>query len=421
MQARVCFFRFAVAAVVGIAAVSVSAEEEIRSALPEGELLTLFDGQSLDGWKKVGGLATYSVEDSEIVGKVGPGPNTFLRTEREYGDFVLELEYKLDVPGNSGIQFRSHQRPGENGRVFGYQNEIDPSDRAWSSGIYDEARRGWLFPLKDKPKAQAAFRKEDWNHVTIQALGPSIKTWLNGVPAADLIDTADLSGFVALQVHSGKAGQIRWRNIRLMDFGQSQWKSLLNPELEGWTAQGGGQWQFVDGVLKGTAPASNRQHGLLMTKKTYSDFAVRVVYQAEQGNSGLYFRSEPVDSAVGVHGFQAEIDPNHDAGGLYETGGRAWVVKPKPQDVKKWHRPGEWNEMTVVAVGERVVVHVNGYKTAELRDPQGRKQGVIALQLHGGQDMDVAFKSVEVLDLTAPLYQQAFQQSQPVIDVPEAK
>ena len=176
----------------------------------------LFDGKTLDGWKKVGGGATYRVEDGMIVGEVGPGANTFLRTDRTYGDFVLKLDFKLDVPGNSGIQFRSHQQNGD-GRVFGYQYEIDPLPRAWSAGIYDEGRRGWLYPLEGHDEARKALDLTGWNAVVIEARGPRIRTTLNGVLCADLLDTADLEGFIALQVHAGKAGTIRWKNIRLRE------------------------------------------------------------------------------------------------------------------------------------------------------------------------------------------------------------
>jgi hypothetical protein len=168
------------------------------------DTVPLFDGKTLNGWKKVGGGATFRVENGAIVGEVGPGPNTFLRTEKTFGDFRLELDVKLDVPGNSGIQIRSHQKPGENGRVYGYQCEIDPSPRAWTGGLYDEARRAWLYPLNGHPEAQKAFKRAEWNHFLIEARGPSIKTWVNGVPCTDLLDTADLEGFIALQVHQAK-------------------------------------------------------------------------------------------------------------------------------------------------------------------------------------------------------------------------
>ena len=107
-----------------------------------------------------------------------------------------------------------HQRQ-KDGCVFGYQCEIDPSERAWSGGIYDESRRGWLNDLKDNEAGRKAFKPNGWNQFVIKAQGSCIKTWINGVPCADLTDEADAEGFIALQVHAGKEGQIRWRNIRI--------------------------------------------------------------------------------------------------------------------------------------------------------------------------------------------------------------
>lgn len=182
--------------------------------------IELFDGASLAGWRAVGGGATYTVEDGCILGVVGPGGNAFLRTDRAFDDFELELDLRLDETGNSGIQFRSHQRDGD-GRVFGYQCEVDPSERAWSGGVYDEARRGWLAPLggDEHAAARAAFKATDWNHYRIVARGDHLRTWVNGVACADLHDDVDASGFIALQVHSGETGRIRWKNVRLRELG----------------------------------------------------------------------------------------------------------------------------------------------------------------------------------------------------------
>jgi len=203
----------AVSLLLTLAVALTAAGARLASAQEKG-FVPLFDGRTLEGWKKAGGGATYRVDDGSIVGEVGPGPNTFLCTEKTYRDFILKLEVKLDVPGNSGIQFRSHQREGD-GRVYGYQCEIDPSARAWSGGIYDEGRRGWLYPLENDEKARKAFKLDGWNEYVIEAVGPSLKTWVNGVPCATLADDADAEGFIALQVHSGKQGRIRWRNIRI--------------------------------------------------------------------------------------------------------------------------------------------------------------------------------------------------------------
>ncbi len=119
----------------------------------------LFDGKSLKGWKQLGGAADYQVKDGAIVGTTKPGvPNSFLVTEKNYGDFILEFDVRQDVgPTNSGVQFRSLSTPDfENGRVHGYQTDIDPSPRAWSGQIYEEAKRGWFSTGETEPGVQVA-------------------------------------------------------------------------------------------------------------------------------------------------------------------------------------------------------------------------------------------------------------------------
>ncbi|WP_435006854.1 3-keto-disaccharide hydrolase [Tundrisphaera lichenicola] len=364
----------------------------------------MFDGKTLDGWEVVGGGAKYRVENGEIVGEVDPTSrmNTFLRTKKSYGDFVLKVDLKLDLLANSGIQFRSHQRVEKSGiRVFGYQAEVDPSARAWSGGIYDEARRGWIFDLKDRPEAQAAFKVDDWNSYTIEAIGPHLKVSVNGVPCADLLDAMDLEGFIALQVHvSNQPGTIRWRNVQIEDLGQSRWKSLWDGKtLDGWRTTGGGRWTVENGAIQGTQSSSESRHGHLVSDGEFGDFAFRLKFQSKKGNSGLYFRVEE-GGTYGVRGFQAEIDPTADVGGIYETDGRGWVVQPAPADVKKWLKTEGWNELVVIALGDRVLVQVNGNKSAEIVDPMGRRRGKFALQLHGGQDVDVLFKDLEILPIS---------------------
>jgi hypothetical protein len=190
---------------------------------------SMFDGKALAGWKlaegKASGKMEFAAAGGAIVGTCVPGqPNGFLRTEKIYGDFIFTCEVKFDVPGNSGIQFRSEQRE-KDGRVYGYQCEIDPGDRRYSAGIYDEARRGWLFPLWGKAyeKARGAFQHGKWNRFTIKARGRRLQTWVNGIPCSDYTDTDPdhftPRGFIALQVHGGKQGQIRWRSLRIKELG----------------------------------------------------------------------------------------------------------------------------------------------------------------------------------------------------------
>jgi hypothetical protein len=182
-----------------------------------------------------GGKAKYRVEDGQIVGASVPNTtNSFLCTKKDYADFILELEFKVDYPLNSGVQIRSQcfdksktvQLNGKTikiaaGRVHGYQVEIDPLERAWTGGIYDEGRRGWLQDLKDNEPARKAFKQGAWNQFRIECRGDSIKTWLNGVPTADLKDSVTPSGFIGLQVHAVKGQteplEVRFRNLRIKE------------------------------------------------------------------------------------------------------------------------------------------------------------------------------------------------------------
>jgi hypothetical protein len=181
----------------------------------------LFDGATLDGWVRRGGEARFEIRDGELVGLTVVGqPNSFLCTASDYSDFELELEFRVDDPRvNSGVQVRSQSLPEyQNGRVHGYQIEIDPSDRGWTGGIYDEGRRGWLQDLKNNPQARAAFVLGQWNRLRVRCHGDRIQSWVNGIATADLVDSVTSTGFIGLQVHATRLSdpmEVRWRNIRL--------------------------------------------------------------------------------------------------------------------------------------------------------------------------------------------------------------
>jgi hypothetical protein len=169
----------------------------------------LFDGKTLNGWKLVTGKAEYKVENGMIVGTtVMNSPNSFLVSDKKVsGDFILELEAMItDTGSNSGIQFKSNFDAGANngqGRVFGYQFEIDPSARKWSGGIYDEGRREWLYPGSLNSKAQALLATNVFHKIKIECIGNITKTWLDGRAIAYLNDTLKANeGLIALQVHS---------------------------------------------------------------------------------------------------------------------------------------------------------------------------------------------------------------------------
>ena len=196
-----------------------TAAPPIAEALPHVETLL---SDSFVHWVQRGGLASFSMEGGVITGVTRPDqPNSFLCTRETYRDFELTLEFKVDAGLNSGVQVRSQWRQeGNLQRVYGYQVEIDATDRRRTGGIYDEARRGWLFSPTD-PAAIAAFRPGEWNAMRVLCEGDRIRTWINDVPVADLVDSTTPRGFIALQVH-GVGSQrlpmkVQWRNIRVIE------------------------------------------------------------------------------------------------------------------------------------------------------------------------------------------------------------
>ncbi|NND67289.1 MAG: DUF1080 domain-containing protein, partial [Halioglobus sp.] len=264
---------------------------------PEEGYTLLYSG-TLDGWRKIGGDSTFEADGSDIVGRHGPGDNTFLRTEQTFGNFSLKMQMRWDEPGNSGVLFRAQQRGGD-GRAYGYQYELDHSERAWSGGIYDEARRGWIANLENNQAAREAIRLDDWNDVEIEARGAVLKTWINGVPAADIVDALDAEGFIALQVHSGDVGVMRWRHIRIKElpgFGE-QGDSLYSPDE--WRVPEGAELAVTDNAVTVTGLGED---GWLSTRRRFSDAMltlnvpacdeptiVQVRHRLDSADNGEYF------------------------------------------------------------------------------------------------------------------------------------
>lgn len=169
--------------------------------------------------------------------------------------------------------------------------------------------------------------------------------------------------------------------------------------LKGWEVVGGGKWTVEKGVLRGTCAAADEQ-GVLVYEKPVKDFKAHLEFKISGGNSGFYFRTERIEGQPLVKGMQAEIDAIEDVGGIWETAGRGWVSKPDATlHAKTKFKPGEWTRMEVSAVGDHYTVKLNGVTTVDIRDPQGRKEGRVALQLHGGMDMTVEFRDMHLTSL----------------------
>ena len=403
---------------------ALTASAAVAQAAEEG-FVSLFDGQTLNGWARHGGEATYAVEDGAIVGRIrDANRNTFLCSEKNFGNFILRLEFKLEN-GNSGVQFRSAVRANDDKSetVFGYQSEIafDPNCVA---RIYDEGRRGfkfdriWLDNTDAGALAQSAavFKKDDWNAVEIQCVGPSIRTWLNGVPVVNFFDGETLSGFIGLQVHAVKDpdGKVcaRWRNIRIKDLGTSQWTPFFVKGADGKFALNGARfvlpddWSFnaAEGYLVGRHRSDEKRDGLVVSDKVYTNFIARVTYQLFGGNSALYFRAEEVDTPWLLKGFQNEIAGTEKDSALWHTAGdktpgRGWVAQDDAF-IAKVRNPKGWNTTCTAVFGDRIVEILNGQRTVDIADPLCEKSGKVGLQLHGGADNEMWFKDFEVLVIT---------------------
>jgi len=384
----------------------------------------LFNGKDLDNWHVIDGTAEFRVENEMIIGVSRMNtPNTFLATKEQFGDFILEYEAKLDDGLNSGVQIRSLSNPdNNNGRLYGHQVELDASPRAWTGGIYDESRRGWLYNLECNPEAKKAYKAEAWNKFRVEAIGKNIRVWLNNVPTADIIDDVTLRGVIALQVHSigddpAKEGKmVRFRNIRILtedpDAAKTPvtylipQKSYLTNNLterekkEGWQLLWDGKttkgwrgakqtnfpekgWKIEDGILSvvSSGGAESAFGGDIITTEKYENFVLELDFKFTEGaNSGIKYFVDPElnkgeGSAIGCE-YQIIDDAKHPDANTGANGNRklaslydlipadALFYAPNEQRSKRVNNYN-WNRATIVVHGEHVEHYLNGIKVVQ--------------------------------------------------------
>ena len=177
------------------------------------EWTPLFNGKDLSGWKNPYGWGKSEVVDGEI--HLTGDKKFFLTTEKTYGDFELEAEIMLPKvgPANSGIMIRCHV---EKNKVFGYQAECDPTERAWTGRIFDEGRRKWALTEVQKEGTKGVQAPlGEWIKYHIIAKGDHLQVWVNGVATTDLKDSVDAEGHIGIQHHGEKGKTYRFRNIRI--------------------------------------------------------------------------------------------------------------------------------------------------------------------------------------------------------------
>jgi hypothetical protein len=376
------------------------------------DFVDLFNGRNLEGWSQRNGTATFRVEGDSIVGKTSEGsPNSFLCTDRLYGDFELKFEVKLDSALNSGVQIRSQSEGGQlEGRVNGPQVEI--STDGFAGYVYGEAAGGWMTPDKDR-NAHQHFREGDWNSYHVVAFGNHIETWINGQPVSDLIHEERFQshpqGFIGLQVHGIAAGEgpyeVRWRNLKLRDL--SSFKSLYNgKDLSGWRTTGNWLPQ-KDGALliqpRDGEQGWERYGAYLWTEKRYKDFMLDIEYAyPPDGNSGVYFRvgdrNDPVNTGIEAQILDSSRTTgalgHHDHGGIIRTVGASKNLSRPPH---------KWNRMVVTCVGNHLQVELNGEQIIDLQLNEGPMKdrpmaGYIGLQDHG-QPHNIKFRDIRILEL----------------------
>ena len=373
--------------------------------------------KDLSNWQQINGPAHYEIKDGVIIGTAAtsdPSDDSFLCSKANYGDFILEFDTWFDIQMNSGVNIRSESRPDYlDGQVYGYQFELDPSPRAWTGGIYDESRRLWLYTLDINPPAKKAFKNGEWNHCRIEAIGNSIRTWVNGIPCADLVDDMTPTGFIGLQVHgigtdSSKAGiQVKWKNIKIATKNLNKYITPYQPVIpqcsfltnalseremkEGWKPLWDGKtttgwrgakltvfpdsgWVINDGILSTieTGGGESAAAGDIVTVKKYKNFELVVDFNYSKGaNSGIkYFVNTDLNKGAGSSiGCEYQIlddrnhpdakegvDGNRTLAGLYD------LIAPLP---KRDNKAGMWNRARIIVNGNHVEHWLNGQKTVE--------------------------------------------------------
>lgn len=175
--------------------------------------------------------------------------------------------------------------------------------------------------------------------------------------------------------------------------------SLFNgKDLTGWKIHGTEKWYVDKGELV-CESGPDKKYGYLSTEKSYKNFDLTLQFKQEaNGNSGVFFRSDI--EGVKISGWQVEVAPlNHNTGGIYESYGRGWIIKPKPED-EKILKEGQWNTMRIKVVGDEVTTWLNGHQMVYLKDEKiGQANGFIALQIHDGGGIKVRWKNFKIKEL----------------------
>jgi hypothetical protein len=394
----------------------------------------IFDGKTLGGWTQRNGTATYAVVDGTIVGTTAEGsPNSFLCFDKDYGDFELVLETKVDDRLNAGVQIRSKTDGNPQGRVNGPQVEVAAAGPNGSVAgyVYGESAGGWMTPDAARIPHKH-FKNGEWNTYRVLATGPRIQTWINGEQVGDLVHEdrykSHPKGFIGLQVHGiGKGSgpfRVAYRGIKVREVSADEaakvaaaapaakadgFIDLYNgKDLTGWETTGNWLPQPDGSLLLQQRPGEtgySRFDAYLWTKEKYKDFVLELEYTYPPGgNSGLYFRvpdrKNPVATGIEIQILDCSKKPADQPLSPHDHGG---VLYHQAASMNMSKAPGEWNRMILTAQGPRVQVELNGEKIIDTKIDEGKlrnrpPEGYIGLQDHG-EPHSLRFRNIRIKPL----------------------
>lgn len=419
------YARMAAAALAAAAIVSCSVKDNTltRQEAEDGWEL-LFNGKDLTGWRDYNGTeltVPWHVVDGCIQAKgTGSDASGYIVTDREFGNFILSWDWKLSKGGNSGMLYHVVERP-----EFDVPYVTGPEYQLIDEPNFPEKLEDW-----QRLGVDYAMYLPDWSRMKVNPYGEwnnskivfdngHVEHWLNGEKILEFEAWTDDwfarknsgkwahapeyglagKGVICLQDHGYPAS---FKNIKIKELPDRAGEeiSLFNgKDLTGWEQYGTEKWYVEDGLLV-CESGPDKGYGYLATRAYYDDYELSVEFRQEKdGNSGVFIRSW-VEPVARVHGWQVEVAPTGcDTGGIYESYGRGWLVQI-PDEKENILKYGDWNHLRIRVQGDNVKTWLNGEPMVDLTDAQiGSGKGRIALQIHDGGGIKVAWRNINLKTL----------------------
>lgn len=407
----------------------LSACNQNNNVLTEQELkdgwTLLFNGNNLEGWRDFKGesgkiTAPWTVENG-LLASLGTGSDStgYIVTEKEYGNFIVDFDWKIQEGGNSGFLYHVVERPEYKvPYITGPEYQL-LDDLGFASPLEPWQKLGADYAMYVPDSTKKEVRKAgEWNNSRIVFDNGLVEYWLNGQKLLEFEAWTDdwfarkesgkwdnapeyglaRSGRIALQDHGYK---IWFRNMKIKELPKKlKQETLFNgKDLTGWNVYGTELWYVDNGELV-CESGPDKEYGYFGTRKYYDDFEVTLDFKQEaNGNSGVFIRSY-IKTGVNISGWQVEVaPPGKDSGGIYESYGRGWIAQI-PDEKENILKMGDWNTMKIRVKGDTVTTWLNGETMTELTDEQiGKGKGRILLQIHSGGGIKVRWRNIELTEL----------------------